>query len=154
MEILTLLIGSPILGALAAVGGVIATIKYTNQRERDRQEHERKLKDKELAAERQSRLRDEQITAYRRLLAATTTAHTEYEAVENLASAQAEISLLAGSRELAGAANAVWVRYAATQEAARKSASAGDFAKALDKARLAREEFLRLARKELGVDRG
>jgi hypothetical protein len=158
VEFLAQLISSPLLAALVAVGGVVATIKYTNQRERDRQEHERELKGKELAAERQSRLRDERIAAYRRLLAATTTAHTEREAVEELAEAQAEISLLAGSPELAHVAEKVWVRYGETQRTADKSKKdptktpPGDFAQALNKARLAREEFLGLARKELGVD--
>ena len=30
---------SPIIGALLAVGGVLLTIRYTNRRERDRQDH-------------------------------------------------------------------------------------------------------------------
>lgn len=147
MEVLLALIDSPLLAALVAVGGVIATIRYTNQRERDRLEHERVL-----------RLRDERIGAYRRLLAATTTAHTEREAVEALAAASAEISLLAGSPELEKAAAKVWLSYGTAQRTAYETkkdpstTSAGDFAKALDKARIARKEFLELARKELGVD--
>lgn len=140
-EVLLQLIRSPLLAAFVAVGGVVATIRYTNQRERHRLEHERDL-----------RLRDERIGAYRRLLAATTTAHTQSEGVEALAAASAEITLLAGSTELEEAAAKVWVRYGHTQEAARTNASAGDFAKALDRARVAREEFRKLARKELGVD--
>ena len=147
MEILTLLINSPLLTALAIIGGAFATIMYTNWRERDRMEHERSM-----------RLRDERIGAYRRLLAATTTAHTEREAVDALAAAQEEISLLAGSPKLTRAASAVWVRYGATQRTADKTrenpvnTTAADFARALDKARVAKEEFLELARKELGVD--
>lgn len=159
-DVLLQIIASPLPSALVAVLGVIATIRYTNRRERDRQEHERQMKDKKLVAERLARLREERIGAYRRLLAATTTAHTEREAVEDLAAAQAEISLLAGTPELARAASAVWLRYGATQDVARKmdedpaNTSTGDFAKALDGARESKEEFLELARRELGVDTG
>lgn len=125
-DVLLHLIRSPLLAALVAVGGVLATIRYTNRREHDRLEHERAL-----------RLRDERIGAYCRLIAATTTAHTEREGVEALAAASAEITLLAGSTELEEAAAKVWVRYGKTQETARKmskdpaNTSAGDFAKAL-----------------------
>ncbi len=119
---------------------------YTDRHERSRMEHERSM-----------RLRDERIAAYRRLLAATTSAHTEREAVEDLAAAVVEISLLAGSPELTRAADAVWVRYGTTQRTADKAkkdpvnTTAGDYAKALDKARITKEEFVELARKELGV---
>ncbi len=149
MEVFELLINSPLITALAIIAGAFATILYTDRRERSRMEHERSM-----------RLRDERIAAYRRLLAATTTAHTEREAVEALAAAQAEISLIAGSPELAQAAEKVWVRYGAAQRTADKTkkdptnTSAGDFAKALTKAEDARDEFLRLAREELEVDPG
>ncbi len=147
MEVFELLINSPLITALAIIGGAFATILYTDRRERDRMEHERSM-----------RLRDERIGAYRRLLDATTMAHAEREAVEDLAAAQEEISLLAGSPELTRAASAVWVRYGATQRTADKTkkdpvnTTAGDFAQALDKARIAKEKFLELAREELGVD--
>lgn len=149
---------APLLAALVAVGGVLATILFTNRRERDRQEHERQIKETELAAEREARFRDERIGACRKLLAATTSAHVEREAVAALSEAYAEISLLAEAPELVEAAKRVWVRYGAAQRTADKtnkdpvSTSAGDFAQALSKAEDARHKFLELARKELRVD--
>lgn len=126
---------------------MLATIWFTNKRERDRLEHERSL-----------RLRDERIGAYRKLLAATTAAHVEREAVDALAAAHAEISLLAGSPELEKAARKVWAHYGGAQRTADKTKkdpvnrSSKDFAQALDKARISKEEFLEVARRELGVD--
>jgi len=52
----------------------------------------------------ESRLRDERIAAYRRLLTATTTAPTECERVNALAAASEEISLLASTDEIDRAA--------------------------------------------------
>ena len=149
---------SPVVSALIAVGGVLASILFTNKREKDRLEHERKTKQVELEAEHAARFRDERINAYRRLLAATTSAHVDREAAAELSEAYAEISLLAGSVELDRAAARVWVMYGKTQKVADKtkkdpeSASATDFAQALDKARVAKEKFLELARKELRVE--
>jgi hypothetical protein len=62
LDVITAL--SPILGALLAVGGVLLTLRSNNRRERDRQEHERLLKDAELEAARGARLRDERREAY------------------------------------------------------------------------------------------
>jgi hypothetical protein len=62
LDVITAL--SPILGALLAVGGVLLTLRSNNRRERDRQEHERLLKDAELEAARVARLRDERREAY------------------------------------------------------------------------------------------
>jgi hypothetical protein len=55
---------SPLLGALIAVGGVIATIIVHKRQEKDRHEHERMLKNAELEAAREMRLRDERREAY------------------------------------------------------------------------------------------
>ncbi len=158
-DVLLQIIDSPLLAALVAVGGVIATIRYTNRRERDRQDHERRIKDKELSAEREARIRDERIEAYRCLLAATASAHVDEEAMNALAAAIAEISLLGESPALVRAAFKVWVRYGATEKAAREARQGPatgpvqGLTKALTEAAEAREEFLKLARKELGVDR-
>jgi hypothetical protein len=148
---------APLLGAVLAIGGVIATIIYTNRRERDRQEHERLLKDAELEAQKQSRFRDERIAAYRKLVTATTNAHTEREGVNALYEAYVEISLLGGTDESDRAASEVWVRYGNTQRIADvmkrdpEQASAADFSQALGRAEAARDRFLDLARKELGI---
>jgi hypothetical protein len=68
-------VASPLLGALIAVSGVIGTIIFSNIRERTRQEHERQLakdrqkherllKDAELDDARKARHRDERREAY------------------------------------------------------------------------------------------
>ncbi len=76
--------------------------------------------------------------------------------VEDLAAVVAEISLLAGSPALVRASQKVWVRYGSAQKEVRETrrdpSVVGKFPKALTEAADAREEFLKLARKELGVD--
>jgi hypothetical protein len=147
---------SPLLAALLAVSGVLGTIYFSNRRESDRQEHERLLKDAELEAAREvRRLRDERIAAYRKLLAATTTAHVDREGVAALATAYAEISLLASTDEIDRAAAEVWVRYGTAQRISDKSKrgedTGTDFSQALNKAQTATDKFLTLARAELRV---
>jgi len=152
---------SLLLSPFIAISGVLATIFFTNRRERDRQyqerllardrqEHERLLKEVELEAARATRLRDERIAAYRKLLAASTTAHVEREGIQALYEAYQEITLLAGSPELERAAARVWTAYGQTQKEAGKASP--DFSPALDDARIAREAFLKLAREELGIE--
>ncbi len=98
-------------------------------------------------AERTALLREERISAYRELLAATTTAHTKRESVAALSAAYAEVSLLAGSEELERAAAAVWIEYGKTQKVASKKPEnwgpdedpAADFARALTRAEEAKK---------------
>jgi FtsZ-interacting cell division protein ZipA len=147
---------SPFLGALIAIGGVIVTIIYTNRRERDRQEHERLLKAAELEAQRESRFRDERIAAYRKLIAATTTAHVDRAGVDALVAAQAEISLLASTDEIDQAAAEVKLAYWQKQrisyrETQNLDTPATESAQALRKAEAARDRFLALAWEELGI---
>ncbi len=111
-----------------------------------------------IEQEKNSRLRDERIEAYRKLLAATTTAHVDREGVAALSEAYAEISLLAGTKEIDRAAARVWTSYANTQKIAAKSqnpqnaSSSSFFASYLRRAEAAREHFLELAREELQVE--
>ena len=110
-----------------------------------------------IGHERESRLRDERIGAYRKLLSATTTAHTDRKGVNALSEARAEISLLAGTEELDRAAARVWTSYGNTQKIAAKSrnpqnASSSLFSAYLGRAEAAKEQFLELAREELGVE--
>jgi hypothetical protein len=51
----------PLLSAMLAVIGVLFSIYFANRREVHRQEHERLLKDAELAETRADRLRDERV---------------------------------------------------------------------------------------------
>jgi hypothetical protein len=158
-----------LLSPFIAVSGVLATIYWANRREsyrqdqerllaRDRQEHERLLKEAELEAARADRLRDERIAAYQKLLTASTKAHTDREAVAELSAAYVLISLLGGTDEIDRAAAEVWVRYGNTQRIADlmnrdpEQASAGDFSQALGRAEAARDRFLALAWEELGVE--
>jgi hypothetical protein len=109
---------------------------------------------RQMNHERESRLRDERIEAYRKLLTATTTAHTDREAIDAAESAYVEISLLASTDEIDRAAE-VPVRYLQAQRSSYREtqdleASSG-YVLALNKARAARDRFLALAREELGV---
>jgi hypothetical protein len=151
---------SPILGALLAIGGVLLTLRSNNRRERDRQKNERLLKDAELEAQKQARLRDERIIAYRKFLAATTTAHVEREGVEAMAAAYAEVSLLASTDEIARVAYGVWVSYDRAQrifaktrrrERAAKNPSSL-VAQYRHRAEEERVRFLMLAQAELGIE--
>lgn len=135
------------------------TARATDRREANRLEQERQIKESELDAARAARLRDERIVAYRKLLAATASAHADRDAVEALSQASTEISLLAESPELVRAAQKIWVHFGATQKTRDETSekpqevSAGDFTYALDRAMNARKEFLERARKELQVER-
>ncbi len=111
--------------------------------------------------ERENRLRDERLAAYRKMLAATSTAHVDREGVEVLAETYAEISLLAGSYELSRAAKKVWIEYAKVRRIAAKmekypgenpEEASKDYALAIRKADTAQTQFLKLAREELGVE--
>jgi hypothetical protein len=136
---------------LSLIPSVVAVVAIVTAEVRDR---------RRLAHEKESRLRDERIAAYRKLLAATSTAHVEREGIEALAESYAEITLLAGTDELERAAAKVLTAYAETQSIADKKVEdwepdedhAANFAQALDKARIAREAFLKLARQELRIE--
>jgi len=110
---------------------------------------------RQMNHERESRLRDERIEAYRKPLTATTTAHTDREAIDAAESAYVEICLLASTAEIDRAAAEVPVRYLQAQRSSYREtqdleASSG-YVPALNKARAARDRFLALAREELGV---
>jgi hypothetical protein len=105
--------------------------------------------------EREMRLRDERIAAYKKLLTATVTAHTDRDAVDAAESAYVEISLLASTDELDRAAAEVPVRYLEAQRSSDREtedlgASSG-YVPALNKALAARDKFLKLAWEELGI---
>jgi hypothetical protein len=109
-----------------------------------------------LQHEKESRLRDERIAVYRRLLTATTTAHTDRESVDDIGTASAEISLIASTDEIERAAREVWVSYWRTQKASAREredpeVSSSAYSQALSRATDARDRFLALAREELGV---
>ena len=110
---------------------------------------------RQLKHERESRLRDERIEAYRKLLTATTTAQTDRDAVDAAESAYVEISLLASTDELDRAAAEVPVRYLQAQRASFRETqdleASSDYGPAVARARAARDKFLALARKELGI---
>jgi len=112
--------------------------------------------------EREMRLRDERIEAYRKMLTASTTAHTDREAVDELYGAYVEISLLASTDEIDQAAHKVWVTYdraqrilakARNKERAMKNPASFERQR-LKSAEAARDRFLALARKELGIKDG
>ncbi len=102
---------SPIAGALIALIGVIYSIRRNGRSDEARIDHERENKERELEAAKQSRLRDERIASYRKLLAATVHAPTEREHMKQISLAYAEVELVAGSADLAHAAKGIWTRY-------------------------------------------
>jgi hypothetical protein len=109
-----------------------------------------------LKQEREGRLRDERISAYRRLLVATTTAHVDRAGVAALSEAYAEISLLARSDELDSAAARVWTSYENTQKVSARTQKQSTnpsaiFQKSLKRAEADKDQFLQLAREELQV---
>lgn len=120
--------------------------------------HDRELKDSELEAAKESRLRDERIASYRKLLAATVHAPTEREHSEQISLAYAEVELVAGSANLARAAKGVWTRYGRVESLGRElkrdpsEEKQREWSKALAAAMDYRESFLDLAKKELGID--
>jgi hypothetical protein len=127
---------SPLLAALLAISGVLATIFFTSRRERglarDRQEHERLLKEAELEAAQAARLRDERIAAYRKLLVATTTSPVDItrEEVFTILEACQEISLLYDSDKLNEAASKVWTTYRKASKIVEKMGESSDLSAA------------------------
>jgi hypothetical protein len=125
---------------------VVAVFAIVGANKRDR---------RRLAFERESWLKDKRIEAYRKMLAATTKAHTERDAVDALFVAYVEISLIASTDEIDRAADEVLVRFAETQrysyrETQDAEASMG-FSPALLEAHKARDRFLARAREEIGI---
>jgi hypothetical protein len=143
-------VSSGVLVGLSASVVAVVAIVAAELRDRRRIKHER-----------ESRLRDERIGAYRKLLVATSTAHVDREGVEALSQAYAEISLLASTDELDRAAARVWTSYGNTQKIAAKSqnprnpprAETSLFVQHLRRAEAARDQFLKLAREDLQVAR-
>jgi len=77
--------------------------------------------------------------------------------VAALGAAYAEVSLLASTDEIDRAAAEVWVRYGETQrksyrETQDTEAPSSDFVQPLRRAEAARDRFLALAQKELGIE--
>ncbi len=145
-------LSSPVVAIVALVAAEI--------RDRRRLQHERDMKEAEIEAGRDDRVRDERIAAYRKFLSATSRARMDREGVQALAEDYAEISLLAGSDELDRAAARVWVDCGQAQKIARRMQEekgeavdrTSEFAQALTKVGNARDHFLKLAREELGVE--
>src|SRR5215213_1415693 len=126
---------------LIAAPSVVAVVAIVAAELRDR---------RRLTHEKEMRLRDERIAAYRKLLAATTTAHVERSGVDALTAAHAEIALLASTDEIDGAAAEVKLAYWQKQKRSYREtqdldAPASESAQALRKAEAARNRFLTLA---------
>lgn len=110
--------------------------------------------------EREMRLRDERIAAYRRFLAATANAHANREGVAAMGAAYSEVSLLTSTDEIAHVAYGVWVLYDRAQRiyanARDKERDAKNPRSLVGKYRYEAEEervrFLMLAQTELGIE--
>ena len=134
-----------VIGLGPSVVAVVAIVA-ADWRDRRRLKHEREM-----------RLRDERIAAYRKLLAATPTAANDREGAAALAAAYAEISLLASTDEMNEVAREVWLGYALTQRISEEAKKEGkergeDYLRASARAHHAKDRFLALAHAELGVE--
>ncbi len=162
---------SPLLGALIAVGGVVATIIFTNRREsnrqgheqqlaRDRQEHERLLKEAELEEGRMTTLRAERLRAYSTLARLTKSAKVEDEdPVPALAEAHSEIEMLTDDPKLKTSSDVLLQTWIDVWQTTRRASDRGahdpfaepDFKIKWDLMDAHRNNFIRLAKQELGA---
>lgn len=139
---------SPILAALVAVSGVVATIVLTNHRERERSLQDRKT---------QLRLRDERISAYKKFLIATGGVPETEEDMQKIIEAYTEVELVISTDYLAilgqrvwekqGSLRASWNRYSKDKTEENRQAVLDASSEAMDY----REDFLDLVRKELEI---
>ena len=129
---------------------------------RDRQEHERQLKQEELEDQRKSRLREERIQAYVALFAlargARAASHRDQRPVaqpggrallEDLREARASVELLRETQQLDKHAEALYDQCKEFLE--REQWDEADKKEADKEYRRAREDFLEWARHELGL---
>jgi hypothetical protein len=136
---------------LSLIPSVVAVVALVTAELRDR---------RRIEHEREERLRDERIAAYRKFLAATTNAHANREGVAAIAAAYSEVSLLASTDEIAITAYDVWVLYDRAQRIfakSRDSESASKDPTSLvgqyrHKAEEERVRFLMLAQADLGLE--
>lgn len=141
---------SPILAALVAVSGVVATIVLTNRRERERSLQDRKT-------QLQLRLRDERISAYKKFLIATGGVPETEEDMQKIVEAYTEVELVISTDYLAilgqrvwgkqGSLRASWNRYSKDKTEENRRAVLDASSEAMDY----REDFLDLVRKELEI---
>lgn len=153
---------SPILGALIALAGVIVSLRHSSRRDDARMKHERELKDKELEAVRDDRLREERKRIYAQLVATTSTIRMEeshrVEDIVRVSEALSEIELVSGSEEVKKAALALHDHHSVAVEMGAQERNAGKdpnqdtgFQNAVVAVKDAMSTFLDAAREELDV---
>lgn len=158
----SLIVGA-LLGGLLALVGVIFSTWHAGRRDDARMKHDRELKDMELEAAREDRLRDERKLAYAHLVAATSTVPIERilrnEGTRRAAESVTETQLVAGSEKVKRAAHALYRQHEKTVEMGVRLRGAGedlyedtDFQNSRDELEVAIFAFLDAAREELGID--
>lgn len=154
---------SPIVGALIALIGVIASLRQNGRRDDARMEHDRELKKMELEAAREDRLRDERRLAYAHLIAAASTIKMEeaqmVEGIVKVSESTAETQLVAGSEKVKEGALKLYRQHENTLEMGVSLRIAGknldedtDFQDSRDALRNAMFAFLEAAREDLGIE--
>lgn len=158
--------GSIIVGAL--LGGLLALVSsilsswQAGRREDARMKHDRELKDMELEAVREDRLRDERRLAYTRLAAATSIIAIKRDLLNNntmrAAESFSETQLMAGSKKVKEAASNLYSQHENTVEMGVRLRGAGkdleedtDFRDSRDELEVAMFAFLDAAREELRI---
>lgn len=155
---------SPILGAFIALAGVIFSIWHAGRRDDARMKNDRELKDRDLGAVREDRLRDERRLAYAHLVTAAWTIRMEetqlVEGIVRVSESTAETQLVAGSEKVKEAAldlNSQHRDAALLGERLRKASKNpnedGDFQNSMKALETAMLVFLDAAREELGIAR-
>src|SRR5215217_4938450 len=116
------------LAAVIGVGGVLISQGMANNREKEQRAHQTELKEKELAAMRQQRLRDERTKAYADLarLAFTYQSDRPYQSenpadIKEVLGAYSVVEVLAGSPETRDEAKQLFDRVREVREAGNKA---------------------------------
>jgi hypothetical protein len=153
------------LPALIAVGGVLATIFFTNRRERDRQDQERLLARDRQQHERKMQLNTERRQAYATFAQRTSEVYDidNLQSVPELREAHAMVEILSESPELLKTADdlvSTWrgawysARRARDEEGAPDPFDTHHFKNQAHLATRLRAAFIARAKEELGVEEG
>ncbi len=152
-----------LIASLFTLIGVFINLKHSGQRDDARMKQDRELKDLELKAVGENRLRDERKLAYARLAAATSTIAMERDLLNNntlkVSESMSETQLVAGSEKVKEAASNLYKQHEKTVEIGIQLRSNGqdfdenvDFQASREALEVTMFSFLEAAREELSID--
>lgn len=156
------LILAALLGGLIGLLSGVVSNRHAGRRDDARMKHDRELKDMELKAAREDRLRDERRLAYARLAAAASTIPMERtllnESTMRVAESLSETQLVTGSEKVKQAAEALYRQHEKTVEMGLQLRNTGrnldedtSFQNSRDAVEITMFAFLDAAREELGI---